>query len=49
LHKQVCKGNFFFSFQTKTAVQTLISKHQTIPGSMWKALLERFDKCRKSD
>ncbi|NXV84463.1 TMM68 protein, partial [Calonectris borealis] len=44
LHKQVCKGNFLFSFQTKTAIQTLISKHQTIPGSIWKALLERFDK-----
>ncbi|NXE63510.1 TMM68 protein, partial [Calcarius ornatus] len=35
------------SFQTKTAVQALISKHQTIPGSIWKALLERFDKRRK--
>ncbi|XP_009875261.1 PREDICTED: transmembrane protein 68-like [Apaloderma vittatum] len=35
--------------KTKMAVQALISKHQTIPGSIWKALLERFDKCRKSD
>ncbi|XP_009083616.1 transmembrane protein 68-like [Serinus canaria] len=35
--------------KTKTAVQDLISKHQTIPGSIWKALLERFDKRRKSD
>uniref|UniRef100_A0A8D0KRK3 Phospholipid/glycerol acyltransferase domain-containing protein n=1 Tax=Strix occidentalis caurina TaxID=311401 RepID=A0A8D0KRK3_STROC len=35
--------------KTKTAVQALISKHQTIPGSIWKALLERFDKRRKSD
>ncbi|XP_039922972.1 transmembrane protein 68-like isoform X5 [Hirundo rustica] len=34
---------------TKTAVQALISKHQTIPGNIWKALLERFDKRRKSD
>ncbi|KAM9574854.1 DGAT1/2-independent enzyme synthesizing storage lipids-like isoform 1-T1 [Guaruba guarouba] len=34
--------------KTKTAIQALISKHQTIPGSIWKALLERFDK-RKSD
>nr|XP_009507457.1 PREDICTED: transmembrane protein 68-like [Phalacrocorax carbo] len=35
--------------KTKTAVQALISKHQTIPGSIWKALLERFDKHHKSD
>ncbi|XP_064909634.1 DGAT1/2-independent enzyme synthesizing storage lipids isoform X1 [Columba livia] len=35
--------------KTKTAIQTLISKHQTIPGSIWKALLQRFDKHRKSD
>ncbi|KAM7124085.1 LOW QUALITY PROTEIN: DGAT1/2-independent enzyme synthesizing storage lipids-like [Ciconia maguari] len=35
--------------KTKTAVQALISKHQTIPGSIWKALLERFDKRCKSD
>ncbi|XP_071410629.1 DGAT1/2-independent enzyme synthesizing storage lipids-like isoform X2 [Pithys albifrons albifrons] len=35
--------------KTKTAVQALIRKHQTIPGSIWKALLERFDKRRKSD
>ncbi|KAM6087142.1 DGAT1/2-independent enzyme synthesizing storage lipids-like isoform 4-T4 [Chlamydotis macqueenii] len=35
--------------KTKTAVQALITKHQTIPGSIWKALLERFDKRRKSD
>ncbi|XP_065688145.1 DGAT1/2-independent enzyme synthesizing storage lipids-like isoform X1 [Patagioenas fasciata] len=35
--------------KTKTAIQTLISKHQTIPGSIWKALLQRFDKRRKSD
>ncbi|XP_010080095.1 PREDICTED: transmembrane protein 68-like [Pterocles gutturalis] len=35
--------------KTKTAIQALISKHQTIPGSIWKALLERFDKRRKSD
>ncbi|XP_049681748.1 transmembrane protein 68-like isoform X2 [Accipiter gentilis] len=35
--------------KTKTAIQTLISKHQTIPGSIWKALLERFDKHCKSD
>uniref|UniRef100_A0A8B9F6M7 Uncharacterized protein n=1 Tax=Amazona collaria TaxID=241587 RepID=A0A8B9F6M7_9PSIT len=34
--------------KTKTAIQALISKHQTIPGSIWKALLERFDK-HKSD
>ncbi|NXX88048.1 TMM68 protein, partial [Centropus bengalensis] len=47
LHNQVCKGNLLFSFQTKTAIQALISKHQTIPGSIWKALLERFDKHRK--
>uniref|UniRef100_A0A8C3EMJ0 Uncharacterized protein n=1 Tax=Corvus moneduloides TaxID=1196302 RepID=A0A8C3EMJ0_CORMO len=33
--------------KTKTAVQALISKHQTIPGNIWKALLERFDKRRK--
>ncbi|NXS08648.1 TMM68 protein, partial [Neodrepanis coruscans] len=44
---QVCKGKFLFSFQTKTAVQALIHKHQTIPGNIWKALLERFDKRRK--
>ncbi|NWR72050.1 TMM68 protein, partial [Centropus unirufus] len=47
LHNQICKGNLLFSFQTKTAIQALISKHQTIPGSIWKALLERFDKHRK--
>ncbi|NXW93245.1 TMM68 protein, partial [Alopecoenas beccarii] len=47
LAEKVCKGNFLFSFQTKTAIQTLISKHQTIPGSIWKALLQRFDKRRK--
>ncbi|XP_035751758.1 transmembrane protein 68-like [Egretta garzetta] len=35
--------------KTRTAVEALISKHQTIPGSIWKALLERFDKRRKSD
>ncbi|KAM6445525.1 DGAT1/2-independent enzyme synthesizing storage lipids-like [Rhynochetos jubatus] len=35
--------------KTKTAIQALINKHQTIPGSMWKALLERFDKRHKSD
>ncbi|NWI07586.1 TMM68 protein, partial [Tichodroma muraria] len=47
LVEKICKGKFLFSFQTKTAVQALISKHQTIPGNMWKALLERFDKRRK--
>ncbi|NXC41596.1 TMM68 protein, partial [Penelope pileata] len=41
------KVNFLLSFQTKTAVQALIKKHQTIPGSIWKALLDRFDKRRK--
>ncbi|XP_068022829.1 DGAT1/2-independent enzyme synthesizing storage lipids-like isoform X2 [Melanerpes formicivorus] len=35
--------------KTKAAVQALIDKHQTIPGSTWKALLERFDKHYKSD
>lgn len=35
--------------KTKTAVQALIKKHQTIPGSIWKALLDRFDKHCKSD
>ncbi|XP_027745327.1 transmembrane protein 68-like [Empidonax traillii] len=35
--------------KTKTAVQALIRKHQTLPGNIWKALLERFDKRRKSD
>ncbi|XP_064363605.1 DGAT1/2-independent enzyme synthesizing storage lipids-like isoform X2 [Dromaius novaehollandiae] len=35
--------------KTKTAVQALIDKHQTIPGSIWKALLDRFDKQQKSD
>ncbi|NWX46094.1 TMM68 protein, partial [Steatornis caripensis] len=47
VEKQVSKGNFLFSFQTKTAIQALINKHQTIPGSIWKALLGRFDKRRK--
>ncbi|NXS56616.1 TMM68 protein, partial [Brachypteracias leptosomus] len=41
------KATFLVSFQTKNALQALISKHQTIPGSIWKALLERFDKRRK--
>lgn len=35
--------------KTKTAVQALIKKHQTIPGSIWKALMDRFDRHRKSD
>ncbi|XP_061851346.1 transmembrane protein 68 isoform X2 [Colius striatus] len=35
--------------KTKTAVQALINNHQTIPGSIWKALLERFDKHLKRD
>lgn len=43
------KVNFLLSFQTKTAVQALIKKHQTIPGSIWKALLDRFDKHCKTD
>ncbi|NXS02344.1 TMM68 protein, partial [Oxylabes madagascariensis] len=47
LVEKVRKSKFLFSFQTKTAVQALISKHQTIPGNIWKALLERFDKRRK--
>uniref|UniRef100_A0A8B9TIU0 Phospholipid/glycerol acyltransferase domain-containing protein n=1 Tax=Anas platyrhynchos TaxID=8839 RepID=A0A8B9TIU0_ANAPL len=35
--------------KTKSAVQALIKKHQTIPGSIWKALMDRFDRHRKSD
>ncbi|XP_059580071.1 monoacylglycerol/Diacylglycerol O-acyltransferase isoform X1 [Alligator mississippiensis] len=35
--------------KTKTAVQNLIQSHQQIPGSMWKALLARFDKPQKVD
>ncbi|XP_006032498.1 transmembrane protein 68-like isoform X4 [Alligator sinensis] len=35
--------------KTKTAVQNLIQSHQQIPGSMWKALLARFDKPQKID
>ncbi|NWZ20881.1 TMM68 protein, partial [Asarcornis scutulata] len=34
-------------FFTKSAVQALIKKHQTIPGSIWKALMDRFDRHRK--
>ncbi|NXX85048.1 TMM68 protein, partial [Urocolius indicus] len=41
------RASFLFSFQTKTAIQALINNHQTIPGSIWKALLERFDKHHK--
>ncbi|EOA95728.1 Transmembrane protein 68, partial [Anas platyrhynchos] len=41
------KANFLLSFQTKSAVQALIKKHQTIPGSIWKALMDRFDRHRK--
>ncbi|XP_059580070.1 monoacylglycerol/Diacylglycerol O-acyltransferase [Alligator mississippiensis] len=35
--------------KTKTALQNLIQRHQQIPGSMWKALLARFDKPQKDD
>ncbi|XP_010221425.1 PREDICTED: transmembrane protein 68-like [Tinamus guttatus] len=35
--------------KTKTAVQALIDKHQRIPGSIWKALLDRFGTKKKSD
>ncbi|XP_014381840.1 transmembrane protein 68-like [Alligator sinensis] len=35
--------------KTKTALQNLIQSHQQIPGSIWKALLARFDKPQKDD
>ena len=34
--------NFDFNFKTKTSLEALIEKHQRIPGSKIRALLDRF-------
>ncbi|XP_053098749.1 transmembrane protein 68-like isoform X2 [Hemicordylus capensis] len=35
--------------KAKTAVEFLIDKHQKIPGNVFRALMERFDKSQKDD